>query len=1008
LLGASRYYRSSYGEMAGQSNSIRCQRGSPSSDMNDDSDIDIPSNNSLRKNMNDIKMMYSCENSTNINASTIGYRQNKIPSVKLDQTDETRSDCYNNNTCSSNGRRRHRTRSPSPYPRYDCTSKLIKEWPNVESTTNSRLNSSTSHLPTKSLKLSGSEGFSDTAVNLSSRQCSTDFASYTPCTSSSNYKINENVDLNNIETDSDHQIVAPFVSVNLKNISAKKFSESSERISYRRASAPAFDISLLSDSSSSANSFKSFTNLPTRVSSPALVINNTKRSISSSSGYSKYRRQLDLQSYSACLPPQHQDLLRRSGNLRPSPNDFRRIKSKTVASSSVNIDDQITEEYEQSTVDNSSPSSSNPHACENNQIEKVRRVHDFINGYSAAVRMTHQVGATHDKKECLCLNDEDKKVSSRDFNMSFFNTCKMSRYKTADSFSTPHAVFSQRKRNNNNFYSSTNPWIPGIISLRDRPSESSQEAHNMRVPINRTETYQTDFPVRSTVDFRQPPDVFLVSSMDRIGKKTSLSDLVVSSSKAVNLSLNKEHFDANLQTRQNLYETKASSPSDSTSDQVSVSLHNIYRPLAKYPSPIYSNKSSVSGYQKHKGEDLRKSKQQSDDNHETIQPINLATRNYSSDETEPKVDRLNDVDNVVERQDAFKSTSKYSRQDFQTQNAISKAGAPLGTILNAEQKLCYLPYPASGTSSSLNSNLNLRVDTNQSIANYIYPTYDQTLTKLQIQHLQSLQQQQQRMRRIQQTQQQMMRFHQQQQHVQHPRYNSQRNSSDLTYNKVQNPSSPSSNPPSSYSQSSQLSNPIQGHPSRQSMRSSSIINPVPASTTILNNKQKLIRQNNEQRPAFGGEISNASNRILALNTSSKQPNRKMQPVSELLARLRGVSKDEITRMNAIPNAGKRARRMHNIVHMPSMSLPRGNSANQQTFSRIDQEHLRFVYSQQQQQDERPLHLLTANSYSEDTLQNNSLSLACGTFSNKRRRQDALKSDTIYPESAEPLLKVSRR
>ena len=92
----------------------------------------------------------------------------------------------------------------------------------------------------------------------------------------------------------------------------------------------------------------------------------------------------------------------------------------------------------------------------------------------------------------------------------------------------------------------------------------------------------------------------------------------------------------------------------------------------------------------------------------------------------------------------------------------------------------------------------------------------------------------------------------------------------------------------------------------------------------------------------------------------------------------------------------------------SMSLPRGNSANQQTFSRIDQEHLRFVYSQQQQQDERPLHLLTANSYSEDTLQNNSLSLACGTFSNKRRRQDALKSDTIYPESAEPLLKVSRR
>ena len=45
--------------------------------------------------------------------------------------------------------------------------------------------------------------------------------------------------------------------------------------------------------------------------------------------------------------------------------------------------------------------------------------------------------------------------------------------------------------------------------------------------------------------------------------------------------------------------------------------------------------------------------------------------------------------------------------------------------------------------------------------------------------------------------------------------------------------------------------------------------------------------------------------------------RKMQPVSELLARLRGVSKDEITRMNAIPNAMKRARKTHHkTLHLP--------------------------------------------------------------------------------------------
>ena len=49
---------------------------------------------------------------------------------------------------------------------------------------------------------------------------------------------------------------------------------------------------------------------------------------------------------------------------------------------------------------------------------------------------------------------------------------------------------------------------------------------------------------------------------------------------------------------------------------------------------------------------------------------------------------------------------------------------------------------------------------------------------------------------------------------------------------------------------------------------------------------------------------------------SRQGCRKMQPVSELLARLRGVSKDDIARMNSVPNAGKRARRVHNIVHIP--------------------------------------------------------------------------------------------
>ena len=53
------------------------------------------------------------------------------------------------------------------------------------------------------------------------------------------------------------------------------------------------------------------------------------------------------------------------------------------------------------------------------------------------------------------------------------------------------------------------------------------------------------------------------------------------------------------------------------------------------------------------------------------------------------------------------------------------------------------------------------------------------------------------------------------------------------------------------------------------------------------------------------------------HVSSRQgSSRKMQPVSELLARLRGVSKDDIARMNAVPNAGKRARRVHNIVHIP--------------------------------------------------------------------------------------------
>ena len=49
---------------------------------------------------------------------------------------------------------------------------------------------------------------------------------------------------------------------------------------------------------------------------------------------------------------------------------------------------------------------------------------------------------------------------------------------------------------------------------------------------------------------------------------------------------------------------------------------------------------------------------------------------------------------------------------------------------------------------------------------------------------------------------------------------------------------------------------------------------------------------------------------------TRQGCRKMQPVSELLARLRGVSKDDIARMNSVPNAGKRARRVHNIVHIP--------------------------------------------------------------------------------------------
>lgn len=48
--------------------------------------------------------------------------------------------------------------------------------------------------------------------------------------------------------------------------------------------------------------------------------------------------------------------------------------------------------------------------------------------------------------------------------------------------------------------------------------------------------------------------------------------------------------------------------------------------------------------------------------------------------------------------------------------------------------------------------------------------------------------------------------------------------------------------------------------------------------------------------------------------SYKYNNRRMAPVSELLARMRGVPKSEISRMNSAPNAGKRARRLHTIVH----------------------------------------------------------------------------------------------
>lgn len=49
-------------------------------------------------------------------------------------------------------------------------------------------------------------------------------------------------------------------------------------------------------------------------------------------------------------------------------------------------------------------------------------------------------------------------------------------------------------------------------------------------------------------------------------------------------------------------------------------------------------------------------------------------------------------------------------------------------------------------------------------------------------------------------------------------------------------------------------------------------------------------------------------------SSYKYNNRRMAPVSELLARMRGVPKSEISRMNSAPNAGKRARRLHTIVH----------------------------------------------------------------------------------------------
>ena len=49
---------------------------------------------------------------------------------------------------------------------------------------------------------------------------------------------------------------------------------------------------------------------------------------------------------------------------------------------------------------------------------------------------------------------------------------------------------------------------------------------------------------------------------------------------------------------------------------------------------------------------------------------------------------------------------------------------------------------------------------------------------------------------------------------------------------------------------------------------------------------------------------------------SRSNARKVKPVTELLARLRGVTKDEITRMNVIPNAMKRASRIHNILHLP--------------------------------------------------------------------------------------------